>query len=122
MLMNCKECDAQVSDQAENCPKCGAPIAQAARARQRDSQFFFVFFLIGCAGTVAWSFYGSMWAIGDLHWSLVAGLGDEGVVQRELGAMSFNTTQIGLTVGVAALTVGLLTGLLGQLLGSLGRR
>ena len=28
-LINCSECNHEVSDKAEACPKCGAPIAQA---------------------------------------------------------------------------------------------
>lgn len=31
-LMNCSECDRQVSDKAASCPNCGAPIALGAPA------------------------------------------------------------------------------------------
>ena len=36
-LIQCKECGAMVSDQAENCPKCGSPIAKNSSVGQQPA-------------------------------------------------------------------------------------
>ena len=37
-LINCSECNQEVSDKAESCPKCGAPIATAQETKITGTQ------------------------------------------------------------------------------------
>ena len=37
-LINCDECNKEVSDKAETCPQCGAPIANALETKAAGSQ------------------------------------------------------------------------------------
>jgi hypothetical protein len=55
-LIRCNECNNQVSDQAEACPECGAPVAKwlsppkpqlsAAKERERDRAVGILGFLV----------------------------------------------------------------------------
>lgn len=38
-LINCKDCDNQISDSAESCPKCGAPVPKVVREGQDQCPF-----------------------------------------------------------------------------------
>ncbi len=83
-LINCPECDAQVSDVAESCPKCGYPIAQAKQVRN------------GVGKTQAIEKTSKYYKIQQLNAALlavvgvimlVAGVGTGGVVVAVLGGL-----------------------------------
>lgn len=47
-LINCPECNQRISDQAENCPKCGHPINPTQPIRQKREGCFLQTLNIGC--------------------------------------------------------------------------
>jgi len=55
-LTPCPECDTEISSQAENCPRCGAPIEQPASAQDVAGVVALVIFGLPLLAGLLWLF------------------------------------------------------------------